>query len=83
MFKLGQKVIVKTPEEIRKTEKLQCFGYDYIGENNSMYAEQMGRLAGQILIITEIYKNDKQYQYCTGNWYWREAWLKPVKRINK
>lgn len=83
MFKAGQEVIVKTPEEIMKTEKLEYCGYGYTGENNSIYTEKMKSLAGQIIVITKVYKDDEQYQYCTGRWYWREAWLKPVKRINK
>ena len=79
-FRLGDRVRIKSPEDIHKT-------LDRYGEasNHTYFNPLMAAFCGQTAVVKEItitdriILNDIKEPYGSSFWYWCEEWLEPAE----
>lgn len=82
MFKVGDKVIVKTREELLNTKGV-IEGTDYLekkDESSDAFVDSMEECSGKVFEIEMISKGNYPIIYLKGNkaiWNWNEWMLKP------
>lgn len=80
-MKIGNKVIIKTPEEIRNTEEVNEYENFFIKKNSPVVFVKgvMEKFRGKSFTIKEITKHNKIVLE-GNNWYWGDWMIKPVNK---
>lgn len=81
MVKVGNRVTIKTPEEIRNTEEVNEYENFFVKKNSSVVFVKgvMERFIDKSFTIKEITKHNKIILE-GNNWYWGD-WM--IKSLNK